>query len=198
MNKLLILSVSLFSTLVLAQKPIATDRETCTSVYDNVTQIYTKVCTPYKEAPVGPQANHHETLTAPKNLTVPGGVVAVAALGVQDGQSFTGYMDYKEVRFRLAGIATPARGRAMGREAMAYLGQLIPSRSSVLLELTGKRDTDGAQLVYLWLNGELMNLAFVERGLAQPSPLGNEDYADVLAVGLKYARDKKVGMWAMP
>lgn len=170
--------------------------QVCYTKYNVITNTPSSVlCMPDtrpKTAPAG--AAYRETQTA-SALRGPSSLTPVTIANLIDGQTFTAYLDFNEKRFRLAGIAVPPKGKPMAREALAYLGQAAPAHSAVQLELTGKRDSDGAQLVYLWLNGELINLAFVERGLAQPADLGNQDYADVLAVGLKYAQAQKAGIW---
>jgi len=81
---------------------------------------------------------------------------------VIDGDTFVA--DGK--RFRLLGIDAPERGQRCYGEAKNFLKKRIEGRKVSLEYDRKKRDSYGRYLVYVWLNGSLINRELIARGYA--------------------------------
>lgn len=144
----------------------------------------------FQEVPTG--VLQRETVTAPSNFQPLHEVRPVTAIQIVDGANFLAYSNYQSTNMRLAGIKLNDMSPELMTQASQYLTRLIPPNSSVLIESRPDRS------VYVWLMGELVNLALVEHGFAKLDTSTAGDYDDILATGLKYAQARKIGLWANP
>lgn len=91
--------------------------------------------------------------------------IAGRVVGVADGDTITVLDTYKvQHKIRLAGIDAPEKKQAFGNRSKESLSELTYDKT-VTVE-TDKRDKYGRQVGKVLVNGQDVNLAQVERGMA--------------------------------
>ncbi|EEL31073.1 hypothetical protein COO14_21560 [Bacillus toyonensis] len=87
-----------------------------------------------------------------------------------------------------------------GLEGAAFTAKYAPVGKEVELEMdVGERDKFTRLVVYVWVEGQLLNRMLVERGLARVAYIyqPNKKYVDYLGKTQKKAQKDKRGIWSV-
>jgi len=125
---------------------------------------------------------------------------------VSDGDTFHAKDQLgNDIKVRLIGIDAPESRRTSkedvqyyGKEAKAFLTDLILGKNVRFEYDVGKKDRYGRTLVYVYLeDGTFLNAELVKRGYATAYTVPpNVKYAEVLIDLQREAREAKRGLWA--
>jgi micrococcal nuclease len=139
-----------------------------------------------------------EPVVAPEpSVEPPAGAERVEVLTVSDGDSFlVERADGNEARVRLLGINAPERGECLAGEARAVLSDLLDAGDVVLERDISDRDQFGRLLRYAFADGQFVNQALVERGLALAGSFEPDvAHQDALDAAEDSAQAAGVGQW---
>jgi len=124
-------------------------------------------------------------------------VAAVAVEEIIDGDTVRLRIGGAAESVRLIGINTPERGECLSAEATERLTELLDGRAITLEQDTSDRDRYGRLLRYVYADGELVNEALVESGLAIARRYEPDTaLADRLDTAQARAQAAGAGQWA--
>lgn len=154
-------------------------------------------------APYGPSgasagragdAGRVHTVQAQVSKVVDGDTIKVLVNGVQETVRLL-LIDTPET-------VHPTKGaEPFGAEASHFVKQTLPEGSFVTLELNvNERDKYNRHLAYVWVNGQMLNMALVAVGLAKIAYVSSGDfkYLPALQQAELNARMNGLGIWSLP
>lgn len=115
-------------------------------------------------------------------------------VSVVDGDTFKAKVQGVVMTFRLLGIDAPERDQPYGSNSTAELDQLIRKQNLVLV--FADVDSYGRIVTQAWVGNINVNAEMVRRGAAWFESEYSHD--EQLYVVENAARDRKVGLWALP
>lgn len=120
-----------------------------------------------------------------------------------DGDTAWFYYNNEEIKARFLAIDTPESTttiEAYGKEASIYTCNELSSASKIELEYddnSDKEDKYNRQLVWVFVDDELLQNKIVSQGLAEVKYLyGDYKYTSILQDSLVDAKNNKLGMWS--
>jgi micrococcal nuclease len=115
---------------------------------------------------------------------------------VVDGDSLNAKVQGVVMRFRLQGVDAPEHDQPYGKESTALLRQLTRGPGQQLVLVFDDVDKYGRVIVQAWVGDLELNAEMVSRGAAWFDSAYTRD--DRLYRIEQEARDRKVGLWALP
>lgn len=117
----------------------------------------------------------------------------------QDGDSCVVKDNGKEYTIRMLGINAPEKGEAYGDEAKKFVNNKMKNANEIILVNDPNADLEdkyGRHLVWVFVDGELLQKEIVEKGLARVAYLYDDYlYTDELFKAEDYAKTNKLGIW---
>ena len=111
---------------------------------------------------------------------------------VLDGDSIV-LTDGTKVRY--FGINTPERGQPFSEQAKQFNEKLVHGKQVEIVPAKKKRDGYGRVLVYVFVDGNLVNARLIQAGLAYVFTFGPFQYADEWLALQQQAQEQRIGMW---
>ena len=117
----------------------------------------------------------------------------------QDGDSCVVKEVDEEYTIRMIGINAPEKGEAYGDDAKKFVNNKMKNAKEIILESDPNADFEdkyGRHLVWVFVDGELLQKEIVEKGLARVAYLYDDYlYTDELFKAEDYAKANKLGIW---
>ena len=117
-----------------------------------------------------------------------------------DGDTVWLERDNKKLKYRLLAIDTPELNEEYGNDSSEYVCNILNNANIIEVEydvLSEKKDKYNRELVWLFVDGELVQSKLLENGLAEVRYVYNEyNYLDILYNKEGYAKDNKIGIWS--
>lgn len=120
-----------------------------------------------------------------------------------DGDTAWFIKDGEKIKARFLAIDTPESTTEVeeyGKEASEYTCNLLTNASTIEIEYdpnSDKTDKYNRHLVWVFVDGELLQEKVIENGLAEVAYLyGDYKYTTDLEKAEKIAKDNKIGMWS--
>jgi len=115
-------------------------------------------------------------------------------VSIADGDTFKAKVQGVVMKFRLEGVDAPVRDQPYGSNSTAVLQQLIRDQKLVLV--FSDVDPHGRIVAEVWVGSTNVNAELVRRGAAWFDSVYSKDQ-QLYAIETG-ARDRKVGLWALP
>lgn len=129
--------------------------------------------------------------------------IAVTLSKCVDGDTAWFIENGEKIKARFLAIDTPESTTTIeeyGKEASEYTCNLLTEASKIEIEYdsnSNKIDKYNRELVWVFVDGELLQEKVIEQGLAEVAYLyGDYKYTDSLNNALEIAKNNKVGMWS--
>lgn len=124
--------------------------------------------------------------------------IKVIVTEVLSGDSFKTSIDGAATTVRLIGVAAPAQGKPMAKEAKDLLVRLIDKKTVDISADQQDHSDDGRLLRYVYSDEMFVNSEIIRLGLARFEPYpGNEEYDYLLRELENQAKKRGLGMWSV-
>ena len=129
--------------------------------------------------------------------------IKVTLASCTDGDTAHFYMNQKNVKVRFLGINAPEYTKKIepyGKEASEYVCNALNNAHTIEIEYdnhANKTDAYDRHLVWVFVDGVLLNEAVVKEGLAEVTYLyDNYKYTDQLLRSQQFAKDNELNIWS--
>ena len=116
-----------------------------------------------------------------------------------DGDSAWITMNNKEINVKFLAIDTPDKNELLGEKAILYTCQLLKNAKKIEIEYddnSEKIDTYGRHLVWIFVDGDLLQNKIIENGLGKISQANkNYKYFKLLESSELTAKTSRFGIW---